>query len=195
MILGIDYGSKLAGTTVIASLYEHNKVAFYSSEKKQDADQFILDYVKENKHIWLIFLDAPLSLPLVYQKEEEHENYFYRACDLETKAMSPLFLGGLTARAMKLKRELNLLGVKVVETYPSQLADILQIKELGYKKETEGLTKIIKIISKESKLEVLEEEVKNWHFVDAFLCLFSAKRHETGKSIVFGNSEEGQIIV
>ena len=41
MHFGIDYGSKLAGTTVIC--FAHNKhLEFIQSEKKQDAD--------ENKH-------------------------------------------------------------------------------------------------------------------------------------------------
>lgn len=195
MILGIDYGSKMAGTTVIANLYEHNKVEFYFSKKNQDADQFILDFVKANKNVWLIYLDAPLSLPAIYSDSNAEPNYFYRKADVETKAMSPMFLGGLTARAMKLKSELNRLGIKVVETYPGKLAELIGLKEIQYKKDKSAIRPCLEIISEKSKLATNEEAVINWHHLDALLCLYSAKRHETGNSIVFGEEKEGQIIV
>ena len=44
MLVGIDYGSKLAGTTVIAYTQE-NEVHFMSSVKKQDADQMIINFL------------------------------------------------------------------------------------------------------------------------------------------------------
>ena len=44
MIAGIDYGSKMAGTTVIA-FEQNNKVVLIGSRENQDADQMILDFV------------------------------------------------------------------------------------------------------------------------------------------------------
>lgn len=195
MILGIDFGSKLAGTTVIAQLYEHNKVAFFSSTKGQDADAFILDFVRNYEDIWLAYIDAPLSLPAVYKNQEEDGDYFYRQADRETSAMSPMFLGGLTARAMRLKRELNKLGIQVVETYPAKLAEILGLKELAYKKKDEETQKIIEKIKLDSKFEFDDSAIKNNHCLDALLCLYSAKRHEMNRSMRFGNRDEGEIIV
>ena len=136
MIIGIDYGAKMAGTTVIARMYEHNKVDFHASIKNQDADQFVAGFISNNEDIWLAYIDAPLSLPRVYSQDVPDGNYFYREADKATGAMSPMFLGGLTARAMRLSVELTKLGVKVVETYPSKLADVLKLKEKNYKKDS-----------------------------------------------------------
>ena len=62
-LFGIDYGSKLAGTTVIG-LLENQIVQLFASQKKKDADQFILQQIKERQPN-TIFIDAPLSLPNV----------------------------------------------------------------------------------------------------------------------------------
>ncbi|MFY8020692.1 MAG: hypothetical protein ACOVP1_05820, partial [Bacteroidia bacterium] len=41
-IAGIDYGSKLAGTTAIAMLDEKRNFSFIQSQKNEDADEMIL---------------------------------------------------------------------------------------------------------------------------------------------------------
>lgn len=195
MIIGIDFGAKLAGTTVIARMYEHNKVDFFASTKKQDADGFILDFVSQNENIWLAYIDAPLSLPLVYSQNSSEGSYFYREADKATGAMSPMFLGGLTARAMQLSVQLSKLGVKVVETYPSKLAEVLKLKEKNYKKEKYQIEPLCEEIKDISGLMFDSEAVKTWHHFDALLCLYSAKRYEMQAAMVFGNEKEGTITV
>jgi predicted nuclease with RNAse H fold len=103
MHFGIDYGSKMAGTTVIT--YNQDNVLYQrSSVKNGDADAFILDCVTELQP-GQIYIDAPLSLPLAcFGKGTD---FFYREADRKLKAMSPMFLGGLTARAMKLRLQLT----------------------------------------------------------------------------------------
>ena len=191
MIIGIDFGSKKAGTTVIARMYDHNKVDLFASEKNEDADKFILDFIKENEDIWLAYIDAPLSLPSVYSKANREGNYFYRKADQATGAMSPMFLGGLTARAMRLSQEVDSLGVKMVETYPSKLADVLKLKEHGYKKKTEDIPYLCELLKDRSGFSFDVNEVKTWHHYDALLCLFSAKRFEVQSAMVFGDDQEG----
>jgi len=64
MHFGIDYGSKLAGTTVIT--YDHKgQLHQVSSAKKQDADAMILAVATELEPT-SIYLDGPLSLPGAY---------------------------------------------------------------------------------------------------------------------------------
>ena len=105
MIIGVDYGSKLAGTTVIA-YNMGDGIRLERSKKNQDADQMIIDFVAEyNPQV--IGIDAPLSLPGVYTGLVGFEDYHYRACDKALKAMSPMFLGGLTARAMNSGHQLR----------------------------------------------------------------------------------------
>lgn len=195
MIIGIDYGAKLAGTTVIARMYEHNKVDFFISSKNRDADQFLLDFIQDNTDIWLAYIDAPLSLPMVYRQSMPDGNYFYREADKATGAMSPMFLGGLTARAMKLSEQLNKEGVKVVETYPSKLAEVLHLKERNYKKEKSHIALLCDILKAKSGLSFNNTDVKTWHHFDALLCLYSAKRYEMQAAMIFGKEEEGTIIV
>ena len=98
---GIDYGSKLAGTTCIAWMKE-GQLKIIQSAKNQDADEWIITQL-DNESIDQIFMDAPLSLPPAFHDPLSDE-FFYRAADRELKAMSPMFLGGLTARAMRLKK-------------------------------------------------------------------------------------------
>lgn len=118
LLLGVDYGSKLAGTTAVCYLYSEGNAAFLSSRKGEDADKMLLDFVLKHGPANL-FLDAPLSLPLAYFQGTAHgTDFFYRQCDRQLGAMSPMFLGGLTARAIKLSFELKNVGASVFETYP-----------------------------------------------------------------------------
>jgi len=195
MIVGIDYGAKTAGTTVIARLYEFDKVDFHASKKGQDADQFLIDFISTHGDIWLAYIDAPLSLPKIYRNGLGEGDYFYRKADRSTGAMSPMFLGGLTARAMKLKASFKIQGIKLVETYPSKLAEVLQLKESGYKKDKSKLASLCKVLKEHSHFKFDIESVKDWHHFDALLCLYSAKRHEMQAAMVFGDDEEGTITV
>ena len=197
MIVGIDFGAKKSGTTVIARLFDHNKVDFFASKKNQDADQFILDFFKENEEIWLAYIDAPLSLPMVYSNNKSNNltDYFFREADTATGAMSPMFLGGLTARAMKLSAEVSKMGIKMVETYPAKLAEVLKLKELSYKGNIDDIPMICNRLHEISNFEFDCASIKNWHYFDALLCLYSAKRFEMQAAMVFGNTEEGTITV
>ncbi|MBK9525389.1 MAG: hypothetical protein IPO39_11705 [Bacteroidetes bacterium] len=100
VLAGIDFGSKMAGTTVIA-VAGKTTIRLFSSRKNEDADSFLSVLVKE-KGIEELFIDAPLSLPGVYRGILSGNDYFFRESDRVLKAMSPMFLGALTARAMKL---------------------------------------------------------------------------------------------
>lgn len=192
-IAGADYGSKLAGTTVIAHVEDH-KIQFLQSEKKKDADQFLLQRI-EALQIKVIFLDAPLSLPGVYRNLPNHDNYFYRKVDTELKAMSPMFLGGLTARAMRLKAELRKSGVEVIETYPSHLAKSFQLKDFHYKKQKEHLIPCSNHLIQQLDWSYEVPMPQNWHQLDALLAFYSAWRYENGLHQVFGTAGEGEVIV
>jgi predicted nuclease with RNAse H fold len=128
ILCGIDYGSKLAGTTAVAWLDTVTQaIAITCSLKGKDADVFLYDcLVKLNPAC--VFIDAPLSLPGVYSLGGAYTDHFFRQADKQLQAMSPMFLGGLTARAIKLKKELNAISVPVFETYPAAQAIRLGLK-------------------------------------------------------------------
>lgn len=189
MIAGIDFGSKLAGTTVFA-WFDGHKVQLLQSAKVQDADASLEKWVAE-KQIRQIFMDAPLSLPGVYTGEGS--DYFYRAGDRELGAMSPLFLGGLTARAMRLAAGWRKVGLEVFEAYPGALWKEIGDKKLAYKKELGELPGCTALLQQHWKVKL--PEVANWHQFDALLALTTGLRYGKGEVRIFGDPREGSIHV
>jgi predicted nuclease with RNAse H fold len=191
MHFGIDYGSKLAGTTVIT--YNIGKTLVQlSSRKKEDADVMILQ-AAEKMEPSAIYIDAPLSLPNAYYGKGE--NYFYRKSDLELKAMSPMFLGGLTARAMQLKATLKGINTVIFETYPAALVrSIPELKEKYSRKDGAAIAKTL------DQMEILMPDFQlikrpiNMHQVDSVLAWYSGYRHQKGSSTEVGDRDEGVII-
>ncbi len=186
--VGIDYGSKLAGTTVIC-FQRKDKLHFLQSEKKKDADTLIIEFVQEEAPP-KIFIDAPLSLPAAYFGKGN--NYFYRECDKETRAMSPMFLGGLTARAMRLKSDLS--QVAFYETYPAYLAkNVLGLKDSYNKKSKDNSVFVNELLKQfDITLDVLPT---NWHQVDALMCWLSGWRFSKESSLQIGFRDEGIICI
>lgn len=194
-IFGIDFGSKLTGNTVIA-IYIEGKIMFLDVDKGVDADDFIFNAASHFKPD-MIFIDAPLSLPGVYQGLSFCDNYHFRNADLELHAMSPMFLGGLAARAIELKDRLKKLDIEAYETYPRALAGQLKLKLKGYKGSSLGLKDCRKAVIARfnNDIEVDPEDIKTWHHMDALLALMAALKKLQGESEVFGREEEGLIYV
>ena len=192
-VVGIDYGSKLAGTTVIA-YYQNEMVRFRSSKHQEDADKFILKYLEAFKPQF-IFLDAPLSLPGKYSNKESYNDYFYRSVDRELGAMSPMFIGGLTARAMKIKDYLEELGMRVFETYPRQQARVLKLDDGKYKRDEKFILELSTLVSEKFSLNVNHDQMSTWHHFDALLAYIAGIRFLNKTHLAIGDEEEGQIIV
>lgn len=190
-LAGIDYGSKRAGTTAIAAL-RNERVELLLCPKKKDADRFVLSWAAAH-HPQVLYLDAPLSLPGVYRGLPGCSDYFYRRADREANAMSPMFLGGLTARAMKLKADLQPLPVR--EVYPGGLARRLNLPAQGYKK-TGDPAGLARQLAERFGLQPPEPPGKwNWHLFDALLCLCIGLRQQRGQAILLGRPDEGQILL
>lgn len=191
-VAGVDYGAKWAGTTAIAFI-ERQKILCLQSTSKQDADAFIQAFVKE-KAIQLVGLDAPLSLPKVYKNEEKEGDYFYREADKELGAMSPMFLGGLTARAMQLQAYLKKNAIQVIEVYPAALAKKLSLGQFHYKKSLSLVCQATKIIQEYVGYQI-HSKPENWHQFDAILALASTLAYQNQKAQYFGKANEGLIWV
>ncbi len=183
-VCGIDYGSKLAGTTSIC-YRENDEIRFVRSAKKQDADKMILDFCNEFMPA-LIAIDAPLSLPGVFQGLAGFEDYFYRRSDKELKAMSPMFIGGLTARAIKLKNQLR--DVEVIEAYPVFRGKQLMLTEFGYRTKTPDYPSILKKLGFPSNTNILSS-----HDLDALITLEIVERYSRGEAKSVGDELEGLI--
>ena len=190
MHIGIDYGAKLAGTTAIC-FEKTGKLVIVQSEKKKDADKFVQKVVQDLQPS-SIFIDAPLSLPLAYFGEGE--NYFYRACDKALQAMSPMFLGGLTARAIKLSKPFESNGIVLFETYPAQIVKHYLPDTQGYKKQKIYLEDFCKVLLTKLPYEWVKLP-ENWHQVDSILAWWTGWRYKNEEVKVYGNKKEGLIYV
>jgi predicted nuclease with RNAse H fold len=125
----------------------------------------------------------------------EYDDYFYRAGDRLLKAMSPMFLGGLTARAMRLKRTFVQQNIEVFETYPAIHAQRFQLKNLNYKKKLQYLPDVIQALQKLLPFPFNNQQITSWHHVDALLAFYSAYRFLNGEIEQFGAEKEGSIWV
>lgn len=189
-IVGIDYGSKLAGTTVIAYNNGFDKrIHLFQSQKNKCADSFILDKLSD-LNCTTIGIDAPLSLPGVYTGIQGCSDFHYRKCDQETNAMSPMFLGGLTARAMKLKSQLT---PRVIEVYPKQVAVTFDLHEHGYKKTLSSIPMCLRELFKPSRFPFEVFQCENWHQFDAILALVASYRFQRNMAESIGDVNEGII--
>lgn len=192
--MGVDYGSKQAGTTAVAMLVK-GQLQVWQSTKGQDADNWLSELTHELQPK-VIYIDAPLTLPKVYTQgtHSPTSDYFYRQADRELQAMSPMFIGGLTARAFKLRVQLAERGIGVIETYPSALARLILPQLSDYKKGPEALPAFAKALQDQLNFE-LKALPENWHQLDALLAWYSGYRHQEGQSVLYGDANEGRIII
>lgn len=195
VLFGIDFGSKLAGTTVI-SIYKQNKIYFMDVDEGVDADQFILNAAEHFKPD-IVFIDAPLSLPGKLLGIEGCEDYMFRKADLELKAMSPMFLGGMTARAMRIKDSLAAQGAVVQETYPKILAHKYELMNLGYKANSRHINACRSKLQDALNPNIIMDcsDIKSWHHLDSLLALIAAMNFDMGESVTYGDEREGCIFV
>lgn len=195
-LAGIDFGAKLAGTTVVCTIDDLGSLNFLSSEKKQDADIFLINSLELiNPH--LIAMDAPLSLPAIYSDQKSSGSFFYRLADIETGAMSPMFLGGLTARAMQLQAHLKAAKMDIIEAYPAFLAKLLKFPD-AYKKENQAIEICFDQVKQHLNtfgIEIHSQSPlpQNWHEFDALLALTTAIRFHFKQAKSYGHPTEGLI--
>lgn len=169
-MIGVDYGSKTSGLTTLAYTNDNQKIIIEQCSRGKDADQWLLNRIQVlSKSV--LALDAPLSLPGVYRNIPGCNNYHYRQCDLETKAMSPMFLGGLTARAMSLKAECSKFNVDCYEVYPKAVAQSLAFDPTRYKKDVLFLEVYTERICDAMNVEC--STPANWHQFDALLAFYA----------------------
>lgn len=191
--LGIDYGSKMQGTTAVA-YEEEGMLQTALSEKGKDADRWLFDFIDKIQPEG-VCIDAPLSLPGVLSNLEGYTDYFYRQCDRELGAMSPMFIGGLTARAMKFVASLHQKDMHVYEAYPGGLARKVLPRQSGYKKKKAQIPRVLNMLIPylPANVNLHHAAFTEWHQVDALLTWIIGYRISEGMAESFGNDNEGVI--
>lgn len=191
VILGIDFGSKRSGLTAAAALIE-GRIHIYQCSKGADADQWLKDVISRLQPS-VVGIDAPLSLPGVYTNTNECSNYHYRMCDIEAGAMSPMFIGGLTARAMAFKHWISQnFQSEIIEVYPKLTAQKISLST-KYKKDKDYLGEAQSILVRAFGGDKRLDTTDNWHQFDAALALLSTLSYAQGKAQKIGLEVEGLI--
>jgi uncharacterized protein len=186
---GIDFGSKMAGTTAITFL-DTNQLKTLQVEKGQDTDRWLLRTIADQS-IGQIFIDAPISLPGAYYGKGD--NFSHRKSDSILRAMSPMFLGGLTARAIQLKTELSKTGVSCIEVYPGGFIRQNPTLMTDYdKKNPLTLIKMSDIFASYLPNGLIESP-KNYHQLDSLICWYIGYTYLNGTAKSYGDPEEGLI--
>ena len=165
----------------------------FQAQKNQDADESLKVFMEKFKPQY-IGIDAPLSIPGVLRELKGFTNYHFRQADLEAKAMSPMFLGGLTARAIEIaswfKGEW---GTKVIEVYPKLVSQELLLDTKRYKKEVAYLPAAVQLLSRAVEWDLSNLNIDNWHQFDSLLALYATERYSNNKAQSLGNKQEGLI--
>jgi uncharacterized protein len=186
---GVDFGSKLAGTTAITFILD-DKIKIVQTTKGQDADKWLVKIIKEN-NLDYIFMDSPLSLPAAFFGKGDDFNY--RKADRLISAMSPMFLGGLTARAIKLKTELAHYGVSCIEVYPGGFVRNQADYQLFYnKKDLTSLSKMTDELLQTIQHDISEKPT-TYHQLDSLICWYIGDKYLKGQAQSLGDAEEGLI--
>jgi predicted nuclease with RNAse H fold len=135
----------------------------------------------------VVAIDAPLFLPLG-RKNLRKSKIHLRACDKELLKMKikffPISIGpmrSLTKRGISLRKKLEKMKIKVIETFPGGVYDILGIN----RKSPAALKKFIKFNPKGKKI----------HEIDAIACAYVAKLYFEGKVRKIGKKGEGYMYI
>lgn len=191
--VGIDYGAKLAGTTTL-TIAIGSRLYTYQSSKNQDADQFLKELILENNLVTQVFIDAPLSLPGGYYGITD--NYSMRDVDIKLQAMSPMFLGGLTARAIAFKHQLTRIrDIHCFEVYPGGFIKKNKLAEFYHKKDRQKIESFLNIFQESLSPFQIRSEINNWHQVDSIIAWTIGYLFQNGKATSYGNETEGLIWV
>ena len=192
--IGIDLAGSQSRPTGFCELDERNNarcMVLFSDEEIKTA-------VKQS-HGKVAAIDAPLALPVGRHCLEEHcrGRSHFRACDLVLTRMRirgfPLTIGPmrtLTSRGIRIARQLKLLGVSVIETYPGAAQDLLRIprKQYGLEVLQKGLTDLgVKGDLRRRKLTGDE--------LDAVNCALVAKEYASGSYLAIGDPSEIMMIL
>ena len=187
-IIGVDLGARHAGTTVVCSR-ERGLFQFHRCGKGEDSDNWLETVVSEMAPL-AIYIDAPLSLPGAYFGNGD--DHFFRRADRLAGGMSPMFLGGLTARAIRLATVWRNRGIEVNEVYPAALIR----HEWDYLKIPAGRAiPPHKLRLMAGMFALPPPATKDRHEADAWLCWLSGHRHRSGRARAIGDVEEGVILV
>jgi len=162
------------------------------------SDDEIISLIKRSSP-QVVAVDAPLALPMGRHCLGEHcrSREHFRACDLALRRMGikffPVTIGPmrtLTTRGIRLRKKLEDLRFRVIETYPGAAQDLLKIrrKQHGLESLQHSLTDL-GCIGDITTRELTGDEL------DAISCALVAKDYDEGKYLAIGNPTEIMMVL
>ena len=143
----------------------------------------------------LVAIDAPLNLPPGRTSIHERNDSHYRVCDMELRRRRipffPITLGpmrALTERGIRLRREIEAMGIRVIEMYPGGAQDVWGIPRA--RRDRAGLKRGLARLG----LKGLRKDASD-HELDAATGALVARRFLEGRAEVYGNFDEGAIVM
>jgi len=177
-VCGIDLAGNPKNKTGICILVNLTARTFIVYQNHE-----IINLIKKEKPK-LIAIDAPLSMPKngkLRSAEIQLRKIGIRAYPPLIKSMESLTKGGIL-----LKKKLEKIGFRVLETYPGGAQDILKIPR---KKNKDGL------INRLKNLGIKFDKKITHHELDAITAAYVARLELLGKTSKFGNKKEGEIVL
>ena len=145
----------------------------------------------------VVSIDAPLCLPKGRKSLSHRGPPHFRACDLELRRMKikffPITLGPmrkLTSRGMKMRKTFEAKELKVIESYPGSIQDIL-----GMPRKQAGLEKLRRaLVGYGVKGDVNKDRITHDE-LDAITSALVGKMFLEEDYLAIGNPEEGLMIL
>ncbi len=190
VVVGIDLAgspNRPTGYCTLHGLNIRKIVLFYTDEE-------ILTSV-ERDHPDLVAIDAPLSIPKDRITVDDRRGSHYRQCDLMLRERRirffPITLGPmrkLTIRGMQLKKEIERMGIKVIEVFPGASYDVFGVP----RKDTVAIIRFFKHVGLKPKSALTRDLSQDQ--LDAVMCAYTGYLYMTGNyEALAGN--DGTIIV
>jgi predicted nuclease with RNAse H fold len=158
------------------------------------ADDEILDAVRKAAPA-LVTIDAPLSLPPGRTSIHERNDSHYRVCDMELRRRGipffPITLGpmrALTERGIRLRGEIEAMGIRVIEMYPGGAQDVWRLPRA--RRDIAGLLRGLRRLG----LKGLRKGASG-HELDAATGALVGRDFLAGRAEVYGNFDEGAIVM
>ena len=191
-VVGIDLAGSPRRTTGFCLLDENLQA---QTEPLRETGKIVSETVSATPDI--VSIDAPLSLPRGRQSLSRRGPPHFRACDIELRRMKikffPVTLGPmrkLTARGMRMKKVLESKGLKVIESYPGSIQDLLGMprKQAGVEKLRSALVEY-GIRGDVHKPGITHDEL------DAITSALVGKMFLDGNYLAIGDPQEGLMIL
>lgn len=147
----------------------------------------------------VVAIDAPLALPHGRHCLGEHcrGREHFRACDLALRRMGirffPITLGpmrALTARGIRLRKQLERSSFKVIETYPGAAQDMM-----GIPRKQHGLARLQRSLRRIGCRGDIKSRRLTGDELDAVNCALVAKDYFKGDFLAIGNPSEIMMIL